>query len=79
MICLDPDPARLQAGIYLFYNYWSWKVCQARCLKCGAYGHMNIDKRCPLYGKAVDADAPIQSVDQDKLMEDMRADGLQMR
>jgi len=55
------------------------QVCQAKCIKCGEYGHMNIDKRCKLYGKAVDADAPIQNVDQDKLMEQMRADGLAMR
>merc|ERR1711872_753638 len=47
--------------------------------KCGKYGHMNTDKRCHLYGKSVDHDAPIQSVDQDKLMEEMKADGLAMR
>ena len=22
------------------------QVCQAKCMKCGAFGHMNIDKRC---------------------------------
>merc|ERR1712129_264047 len=31
------------------------------------------------YGKSVDHDAPIQSVDQDNLMEEMKADGLAMR
>ena len=55
------------------------QVCQAKCIKCGKYGHMNTDKRCHLYGKSVDHDAPIQSVDQDKLMEEMKADGLAMR
>ena len=40
---------------------------------------MNTDKRCHLYGKSLDHDAPIQSVDQDKLMEEMKADGLAMR
>jgi len=55
------------------------QVCQAKCIKCGEYGHMNTDKRCKLYGKAVDADAPIQNVDQNKLLEQMRADGLAMR
>ena len=24
------------------------QVCQAKCMKCGAFGHMNIDKRCLL-------------------------------
>jgi hypothetical protein len=28
--------------------------------------------RCTLYGKAVDSDAPIASVDQNKLLEEMR-------
>ena len=23
-----------------------FQVCQAKCMKCGAFGHMNIDKRC---------------------------------
>jgi len=74
-----PRESHVQDGDEVVEQPFGIQVCQARCLKCGAYGHMNIDKRCPLYGKAVDADAPIQSVDQDKLMEDMRADGLQMR
>ena len=40
---------------------------------------MNTDKRCPLYGKAVDAEAPIQNIDQDRLIQEMRAEGLAMR
>ena len=51
------------------------QVCQAKCMKCGAFGHMNIDKRCPLYGKAVDADAPLPSRDSDKLITEMRQVG----
>jgi len=55
------------------------QVCQAKCIKCGAYGHMNIDKRCPLYGKAVDAEAPLPSRDSDKLIHEMRQEGMAMR
>ena len=55
------------------------QVCQAKCIKCGKFGHMNTDKRCPLYGKAVDAEAPIQNIDQDRLIQEMRAEGLAMR
>ena len=54
-------------------------MCEAKCIKCGKFGHMNTDKRCPLYGKAVDAEAPIQNIDQDKLIQEMRAEGLAMR
>ena len=55
------------------------QVCEAKCIKCGKFGHMNTDKRCPLYGKAVDAEAPIQNIDQDRLIQEMRAEGLAMR
>ena len=54
-------------------------MCEAKCIKCGKFGHMNTDKRCPLYGKAVDAEAPIQNIDQDRLIQEMRAEGLAMR
>merc|ERR1711953_1076694 len=47
--------------------------------KCGKFGHMNTDKRCPLYGKAVDADAPVQNIDQERLIQEMKAEGLAMR
>lgn len=55
------------------------QVCQAKCIKCGKYGHMNTDKRCALYGKSLDHDEPIQNVDQAKLLNEMKADGLAMR
>ena len=37
---------------------------------------MNTDKRCPLYGKSLDHDAPIQNVDQNKLIEEMKEGSL---
>merc|ERR1719507_2324794 len=40
---------------------------------------MNIDKRCPLYGKAHDSDAPLASRDSDKLITEMRQEGMAMR
>jgi len=55
------------------------QVCQAKCMKCGAFGHMNTDKRCPLYGKAHDSDAPLASRDSDKLITEMRQEGMAMR
>ena len=55
------------------------QVCEAKCIKCGKFGHMNTDKRCPLYGKAVDYDAPVQNIDQERLIQEMKAEGLAMR
>merc|ERR1712010_94386 len=39
----------------------------------------NIDKRCPLYGKAHDSDAPLASRDHHKLITEMRQEGMAMR
>jgi len=74
-----PKESYLQQGDDFVEQPFGIQVCQAKCIKCGKYGHMNTDKRCHLYGKSVDHDAPIQSVDQDKLMDEMKADGLAMR
>ena len=57
----------------------TFQVCEAKCIKCGKFGHMNTDKRCPLYGKAVDYDAPVQNIDQERLIQEMKAEGLAMR
>ena len=49
-----------------------FQVCQAKCIKCGKYGHMNTDRRCHLYGKAVDSEAPVQNLDQARLLDEMK-------
>ena len=66
-------------SLKFYCNVFVLQVCEAKCIKCGKFGHMNTDKRCPLYGKAVDAEAPIQNIDQDRLIQEMRAEGLAMR
>jgi len=74
-----PRESHVQAGDDVVEQPFGIQVCQAKCIKCGKFGHMNTDKRCPLYGKAVDAEAPIQNIDQDRLIQEMRAEGLAMR
>jgi len=74
-----PKESYLQKGDDFNEQPFGIQVCQAKCIKCGKYGHMNTDKRCALYGKSLDHDAPIQNVDQARLLNEMRADGLAMR
>merc|ERR1711913_233642 len=54
-------------------------VRNVRCVKCHEYGHIDTDKECELYGKAVDSDAPVGTLDQNKLIEEMKEDGMKMR
>jgi hypothetical protein len=70
-----PKEAYLGEGDNFAEQPFGIQVCQAKCMKCGAFGHMNIDKRCPMYGKAVDADAPMVGRDSDKLISEMRQVG----
>ncbi|XP_023334187.1 corepressor interacting with RBPJ 1 [Eurytemora carolleeae] len=74
-----PKESYLEKGDDFMEQPFGIQVCQAKCIKCGKFGHMNTDKRCPLYGKSLDHDAPIQNVDQNKLIEEMKAEGLAMR
>jgi len=74
-----PKESYLEKGDDFNEQPFGIQVCQAKCIKCGKYGHMNTDKRCPLYGKSIDHDAPIQNVDQNKLIQEMKAEGLAMR
>jgi len=74
-----PKEAYIQEGEGFKEQPFGIQVCQAKCIKCGKYGHMNTDKRCHLYGKSLDHDAPIQNVDQARLLNEMRQDGLAMR
>ena len=55
------------------------QVRNVRCVKCHKYGHINTDKECPLYGKALDSETPVGTLNQEKLIEEMKEDGMKMR
>jgi len=74
-----PKESYLEKGDDFMEQPFGILVCQAKCIKCGKFGHMNTDKRCQLYGKSLDHDAPIQDVNQSKLLDEMKADGMAMR
>lgn len=48
-----------------------------RCLKCQVWGHSHTDKHCPRYGQARDHEEPVQTLDEKKLIESMKGQGLQ--
>jgi len=55
------------------------QVRNVRCVKCHKYGHINTEKVCPMFGKAADAEAPVEKVNQQKLLDEMREDGMKLR
>ena len=55
------------------------QVRNVRCVKCHKYGHINTDKECPMFGKAVDSETPVGTLDSKRLIEEMKEDGMKMR
>lgn len=69
--CKDDDTIRDQPfGI---------AVRNVRCIKCKAWGHINTDKECPLYGRVLESADANQNLDHKELAAGMRDDGLQLK
>ena len=54
-----------------FITYFSYLLLQ--------YGHINTDKECPMYGKAIDSENPVGTLDMEKLQNEMQDDGMKLR
>jgi len=47
-----------------------------KCMRCQVWGHSHTDRNCPRFGKAKDHEEPVRHVDQKRLLDGMRSQGL---